>query len=226
VARSCEVSRGRRRSEFTTRARTRHGAQQILADGHGASRVLHERSSRRSVIDSHLDIRDPRATSSRATDGSSRWATVASTSASDCSRPAARGRASTPPNSGVLRLTNRDAWGLNDETCCGPATGGRLPMGLALGPRSGPIRSRSVTRRNGQPVQRRRHRLRLRDRAHRGRRRRRGAARQRLVATGLYDERLESATATTSRSRERSFGSSRNRRSSRPVSASVYESSH
>ena len=30
-----------------------------------------------------------------------------------------------------------DAWGLNDETSCGPATGGRLPMGLALGPRSG-----------------------------------------------------------------------------------------
>ncbi len=31
-----------------------------------------------------------------------------------------------------------DAWGLNDETSCGPPTGGRLPMGLALGPRSGP----------------------------------------------------------------------------------------
>jgi geranylgeranyl reductase family protein len=31
-----------------------------------------------------------------------------------------------------------EAWGLNDESCCGPATGGRLPMGLALGPRSGP----------------------------------------------------------------------------------------
>ena len=30
-----------------------------------------------------------------------------------------------------------DAWGLNDETCCGPATGGRLPMGLAIGPRTG-----------------------------------------------------------------------------------------
>ena len=30
-----------------------------------------------------------------------------------------------------------DAWGLNDETCCGPATGGRLPMGLALSPRVG-----------------------------------------------------------------------------------------
>jgi geranylgeranyl reductase family protein len=30
-----------------------------------------------------------------------------------------------------------DAWGLNDETCCGPATGGRLPMGLALGPHVG-----------------------------------------------------------------------------------------
>ena len=28
-------------------------------------------------------------------------------------------------------------WGLNDETSCGPATGGRLPMGLAIGPRVG-----------------------------------------------------------------------------------------
>ena len=30
-----------------------------------------------------------------------------------------------------------DAWGLNDQSCCGPATGGRLPMGLALGPHVG-----------------------------------------------------------------------------------------
>ena len=30
-----------------------------------------------------------------------------------------------------------EAWGFNDETSCGPATGGRLPMGLALGPRVG-----------------------------------------------------------------------------------------
>jgi geranylgeranyl reductase family protein len=30
-----------------------------------------------------------------------------------------------------------DAWGLNDETCCGPAMGGRLPMGLSIGPRVG-----------------------------------------------------------------------------------------
>jgi geranylgeranyl reductase family protein len=29
-------------------------------------------------------------------------------------------------------------WGLSDETCEGPATGGRLPMGLAVGPRVGP----------------------------------------------------------------------------------------
>ncbi len=28
-------------------------------------------------------------------------------------------------------------WGLNDDTCCGPPTGGRLPMGLALGPHVG-----------------------------------------------------------------------------------------
>jgi geranylgeranyl reductase family protein len=31
-----------------------------------------------------------------------------------------------------------DAWGLNDQSCLGPATGGRLPMGLAIGPRIGP----------------------------------------------------------------------------------------
>lgn len=30
-----------------------------------------------------------------------------------------------------------DAWGLSEETSCGPATGGRLPMGLALGPKVG-----------------------------------------------------------------------------------------
>jgi geranylgeranyl reductase family protein len=30
-----------------------------------------------------------------------------------------------------------EAWGLNDESCCGPATGGRLPMGLSIGPRVG-----------------------------------------------------------------------------------------
>ncbi len=30
-----------------------------------------------------------------------------------------------------------DAWGLTDETCQGPPTGGRLPMGLAVGPRVG-----------------------------------------------------------------------------------------
>jgi geranylgeranyl reductase family protein len=30
-----------------------------------------------------------------------------------------------------------EEWGLSDETCEGPATGGRLPMGLAVGPRVG-----------------------------------------------------------------------------------------
>ena len=29
-------------------------------------------------------------------------------------------------------------WGVTPETCLGPPTGGRLPMGLAVGPRSGP----------------------------------------------------------------------------------------
>jgi geranylgeranyl reductase family protein len=30
------------------------------------------------------------------------------------------------------------AWDLRPETCCGPATGGRLPMGLSVGPHAGP----------------------------------------------------------------------------------------
>lgn len=30
------------------------------------------------------------------------------------------------------------SWGLSPETACGPATGGRLPMGLSVGPHSGP----------------------------------------------------------------------------------------
>jgi geranylgeranyl reductase family protein len=30
-----------------------------------------------------------------------------------------------------------DEWGLNDETSCGAPTGGRLPMGMAIGPRVG-----------------------------------------------------------------------------------------
>jgi geranylgeranyl reductase family protein len=31
-----------------------------------------------------------------------------------------------------------EAWGLNEATCEGPPTGGRLPMGLSVGPRVGP----------------------------------------------------------------------------------------
>jgi geranylgeranyl reductase family protein len=31
-----------------------------------------------------------------------------------------------------------EAWGLNEKTCLGPPTGGRLPMGLSIGPRVGP----------------------------------------------------------------------------------------
>ena len=36
----------------------------------------------------------------------------------------------------VAQVANE--WGLNDETCQGPPTGGRLPMGLSIGPRVGP----------------------------------------------------------------------------------------
>ena len=30
------------------------------------------------------------------------------------------------------------SWDLRPETCCGPPTGGRLPMGMSVGPHSGP----------------------------------------------------------------------------------------
>jgi geranylgeranyl reductase family protein len=30
------------------------------------------------------------------------------------------------------------SWGLREATCCGPPTGGRLPMGLSVGPNAGP----------------------------------------------------------------------------------------
>lgn len=31
-----------------------------------------------------------------------------------------------------------DSWGLSPETCCGPPTGGKLPMGLSVNPATGP----------------------------------------------------------------------------------------
>ena len=58
------------------------------------------------------------------------------------------------------------SWGIRAETACGPATGGRLPMGLSVGPagRSHLAGGRRC-RRDHQPVQRGGHRLRLRVRA-------------------------------------------------------------
>ena len=57
------------------------------------------------------------------------------------------------------------SWGLSPETSCGPPTGGKLPMGFAIHPMTGP-NAHSGRRRSGlhQPVQRRRHRIRVRDR--------------------------------------------------------------
>ena len=58
------------------------------------------------------------------------------------------------------------SWGLRPETSLGPPTGGKLPMGLSVGPRAGGQRAdHGRRRRRHQPVQRRGHRLRLRDRA-------------------------------------------------------------
>ncbi len=62
------------------------------------------------------------------------------------------------------------SWGIRPETCLGPATGGRLadgPFGRRRGRAHAPGGGRR--RRADQPLQRRGHRLRLRDRPDRGR---------------------------------------------------------
>ena len=82
------------------------------------------------------------ATSSPATAGSSRSAMAGSTSASVCSRtPSTGGRPSTPPTYSMDAFVADFApssWDIRPETSCGPATGGRLPMGMSVGPRAGP----------------------------------------------------------------------------------------
>ena len=89
--------------------------------------------------------------------------------------------------------TAPDRWGISPETATCAPTGGRLPTGGSVTPRVGPdLRRRRRRRRLGQPVQRRGHLGRLRDRPARRRRRRPRAARP---ATGsrsqTYDTRLD-----------------------------------
>ena len=56
-----------------------------------------------------------------------------------------------------------ESWGISPETSCGAPTGGRLPMALGRAPRRADLPGRRRCRRRHQPVQRRGHRLRLRD---------------------------------------------------------------
>ena len=80
-----------------------------------------------------------------------------------------------------------DSWDIRPETSCGPPTGGRLPMGLSVGPHAGPdVAGRRRRRGRHQPVQRRGHRLRVRDRPPGRRRAARGArVRRRSRASGV-----------------------------------------
>ena len=93
-------------------------------------------------------------------------------------------------------------------------TSGRIPMGGSVGPKAGPtylvVGDAAGTR---QPVQRRGHRLRLRDRPHGRRRAPRGAGRPRPArAAALPEARSTTSTASTSRSPACSPGSSAGRR--------------
>ena len=85
------------------------------------------------------------------------------------------------------------AWEIRPDTAVGPPTGGRLPMGGSVHPSAGPDLAGGGRRLRGhQPLQRRGHRLRLRDRAD-GRRGARRGARGRATASpcARYPERLE-----------------------------------
>ena len=108
-------------------------------DGDGPARLLPVAPPRRPV--DRVAPRHPRRRRERwcpATGGSSRWATGGSTSGSACSPPTGGGRGSTPPPDGQLRERGPPpSWELSPETSCGPPTGGKLPMGLAVGPRAG-----------------------------------------------------------------------------------------
>ena len=152
-----------------------------LPAGHGDPRLLREPAARRPVDRvAPSTCATATATRCRATAGSSRSATAPSTSASACCRRSATGRRSTPRTSWTSSPPPRPAyWGI----VAGDVDAARPPAGACR------WAARS-TRRSGptwvvvgdaagidQPVQRRGHRLRLRDRPHGRRAARRGARR-------------------------------------------------
>ena len=99
-----------------------------LPAGHGDPRLLREPAARRPVDRERARrARPQRQLAARATDGSSRWATGRSTSASACCRPSATSRASTPPTCmDEWAATAPDALGdrPRDATWASPPVGG------------------------------------------------------------------------------------------------------
>ena len=98
--------------------------------------------------------------------------------------------------------TAPEYWGIEPETRRpAPPTGGRLPMGGSVTPEGRPdVGARRRRRRHDQPVQRRGHRLRLRDRPH-GRRPARRGADAPATAWRCSATRACSTTSTASTSR-------------------------
>ena len=91
--------------------------------------------------------------------------------------------------------TAPERWGIDPDAMLAPPTGGRLPMAGSINPKVGPqLAAGRRRRRVDQPVQRRGHRLRLRDRPHgrrpgrRGARHGHGARRSPATRTLLDDE--------------------------------------
>ena len=151
-----------------------------LPDGHGPARLLHARSATTTPSSSPTSTSaTPRATSCPATAGSSPWATAGSTSASACSRPTALEGRQHHPADGRLRGLRPRVLGPAPRDLPRPAhrrQAAHGPLGRAPGRRERAHRRRR--RRRHQPVQRRGHRLRLRDRPPGRRRARPGADRR------------------------------------------------
>ena len=97
--------------------------------------------------------------------------------------------------------TAPEHWGIDPDAMLAPPTGGRLPMAGSVNPKVGPNWMRRRRRRRvDQPVQRRGHRLRLRDRPHGRRPARRGAGAP-ATASPCSATRRCSTTSTASTSR-------------------------
>ena len=168
------LRRGRRRRQLALRPCARHQPQPVVPAGHGHPRLLRQRHQRRRRGSrARSTCATATATPSPATAGSSRWATATINVGIGLLSTFRdfKSRQHHPPHERVRRHRSRALGHLARVGHVGARPAGGCPMGGSVGPKVGPDLDRRRRRgRLDQPVQRRGHRLRLRDRAHGGRR--------------------------------------------------------